>query len=187
MWIYKIVNCVNNKVYIGQTIVSIQRRFSRHINDSINNIIDTHLARAIRKYGKDSFSIEIVEEVSSQSELTKREQYWIKFFDSINSGYNETDATSKCGGNTYLSKTTQELDSIRKKLSLSKLGGKNPHSRSVKLTNTETLEVMIFSSQRECANYLGLVDHSPISRRCRGEIKKPLLDKYKVQYYNNKQ
>lgn len=183
MCIYKITNCINNKVYIGQTVVSIKRRFNRHINDAINNIIDTHLARAIRKYGKDSFKIEVIEEVSDKDDLTKREQYWIKYFNSIELGYNETDAAFKCGGNTYLSKTPQELKAIREKLSLSKLGGKNPQSKSVKLINIETLEVRVFSSQRECATYLGLVDHSPISRRCRGEIKKLLLGKYKVLYY----
>ena len=38
MWIYKITNIQNNKVYIGQTIRPIQDRFNRHINDAINNI-----------------------------------------------------------------------------------------------------------------------------------------------------
>ena len=58
MWIYKIINIQNNKVYIGQTIRSIEQRFNRHLNDALNNVLDTHLARAIRKYGKDSFIIE---------------------------------------------------------------------------------------------------------------------------------
>ena len=54
MWIYKITNIQNNKVYIGQTIRPIQDRFHRHINDALNNILDTHFARAIRKYGEES-------------------------------------------------------------------------------------------------------------------------------------
>ena len=58
MWIYKIINIQNNKVYIGQTIRPIEQRFNRHLNDALNNVLDTHLARAIRKYGKDSFIIE---------------------------------------------------------------------------------------------------------------------------------
>ena len=43
MWIYKITNIQNNKVYIGQTIRPVQDRFNRHINDALHNIIDTHL------------------------------------------------------------------------------------------------------------------------------------------------
>lgn len=58
MWIYKIINIQNNKVYIGQTIRPIEQRFNRHLSDALNNVLDIHLARAIRKYGKDSFIIE---------------------------------------------------------------------------------------------------------------------------------
>lgn len=61
MWIYKITNIQNNKVYIGQTIRPIEQRFHRHLNDVLNNIIDTHFARAIRKYGKDNFIIEQID------------------------------------------------------------------------------------------------------------------------------
>ena len=43
MWIYKITNIQNNKVYIGQTIRPIEQRFHRHLNDALNNILDTHL------------------------------------------------------------------------------------------------------------------------------------------------
>ena len=37
MWIYKITNIQNNKVYIGQTIRPIKDRFNRHINDAMNS------------------------------------------------------------------------------------------------------------------------------------------------------
>ena len=77
MWIYKINNIQNNKVYIGQTIRPVQDRFNRHMNDALNNILDTHFARAIRKYGKDNFTIEIIDEATSQDELNKKERYWI--------------------------------------------------------------------------------------------------------------
>ena len=50
-YIYKITNIENNKVYIGQA-KNIKRRFARHINDAVNNKLDTHFCRAIRKYGK---------------------------------------------------------------------------------------------------------------------------------------
>ena len=55
MFIYKITNTQNNKVYIGQTIRPVEERWRRHKTDALNNVLDTHFARAIRKYGKDSF------------------------------------------------------------------------------------------------------------------------------------
>lgn len=36
-YIYKIINDVNNKIYIGQTINSIEYRFKNHIKESIAN------------------------------------------------------------------------------------------------------------------------------------------------------
>ena len=50
MYIYKITNKINNKIYIGQTIRPVEDRWKRHINDALNNILDTHFARAIRYY-----------------------------------------------------------------------------------------------------------------------------------------
>ena len=144
MYIYKITNKVNGKVYIGQSIRPIEQRFQRHINDAVNNILDTHFARAIRKYGKENFYIELVETCDNQTELNLREQYWIRKYDSINNGYNETDATSKCGGNTYMSKTESEMKEISEKISKTKLGSKNPHSRSVKVFNIVTNEEKVF-------------------------------------------
>ena len=113
MWIYKITNVQNNKVYIGQTIRPVEQRFHRHINDALNNILDTHFARAIRKYGKESFIIEVIDTANSQEELNQKEQYWIRFYNSVNEGYNETDAISKCGGNTYRSKTDEEMNIMK--------------------------------------------------------------------------
>lgn len=61
MFVYKIINKENGKVYIGQTIRPIEQRFKRHINDAINNIIDTHFARAIRLYGEGCFMLELID------------------------------------------------------------------------------------------------------------------------------
>lgn len=184
MWIYKITNIQNNKVYIGQTIRPIKDRFHRHVNDALNNNLDTHFARAIRKYGKDSFIIEIIDEAINQTELNQKEQYWIQYYNSIQDGYNETDAISKCGGNTYKSKTLEEMSAIKEKLRVSKIGGKNPNARKVKMVDLVNNIEKIFNSQQECANYLNLSSHMPVSRRCRGETKSPLNNQYQFEYYD---
>ena len=87
MYIYKITNQINDKIYVGQTIRPIQQRFTRHINDAVNNVIDTHFARAIRKYGPENFVIELIDVAETQSELNEKEQLWIHKLNATNSQY----------------------------------------------------------------------------------------------------
>lgn len=185
MYIYKISNTINNKVYIGQTIKPIDQRFHRHILDATNNILDTHLARAIRKYGAENFYIEKIDTAKSQEELTQKEHYWINYYDSVSTGYNETDSMLKCGGNTYLSKTEEEMKIIKAKISNSKLGGKNPQSRGVKCRNIFTQEEHFFDSLSEAQIFVGANNHVAISKRCRGMVKKPFDNQWEFAYIEN--
>lgn len=185
MWIYKITNIQNNKVYIGQTIRPIDQRFNRHLNDAINNILDTHFARAIRKYGKDSFIIEEIDTAQTKDELNKKEQYWIKFYNSVEEGYNETDAISKCGGNTYRSKTEEEMNIIKEKIRQTKIGSKNSMARKVKRTNIITNEIDIFDTVVSCAKACGIKNgKTSISTRLNGQIKSPYKNTWIFEYYN---
>lgn len=183
MWIYKITNIQNNKVYIGQSIRPIEQRFKRHINDAINNKLDTHFARAIRKYGKDSFRIETIDTAQTQEELNQKEQYWIQQYDSVNNGYNETDAISKCGGNTYKSKTNEEMSKIKEKIRQTKLGAKNPMARKVKRINIITNEEEIFDTVIACAQACGIKNgKTSITTRLNGEIKSPFKKTWIFEY-----
>ena len=183
MWIYKITNIQNNKVYIGQTIRPIEQRFKRHLNDALHNILDTHLARAIRKYGKDSFIIEEIDTAETQDELNKKEQYWIRYYNSVEDGYNETDAISKCGGNTYQSKTEEEMEVIKDKIRQTKLGAKNPMARKIKRTNILTNEVDFFDTVISCAQACGIKNgKTSISTRLNGQITSPYKKTWIFEY-----
>jgi group I intron endonuclease len=185
MWIYKITNIQNQKVYIGQTIRPIEQRFHRHINDAMNNILDTHFARAIRKYGKDNFIIEEIDNAKTQNELNEKEQYWIQYYNSVNNGYNETDAINKCGGNTYLSKTEEEMEVIKDKIRQTKIGAKNPMAQKVKRINIQTNEVDIFDTVISCAKACGINNgKTSISTRLNGQIKSPYKNTWIFEYYN---
>ena len=185
MWIYKITNIQNNKVYIGQTIRPIQDRFNRHINDAINNIIDTHFAKAIRKYGKENFIIEEIDTATTQEELTEKEKYWIQYYNAVNEGYNETDATNKCGGNTYQSKSQEEMNIIKDKIRQTKIGNKNPMARKIKKINIETGEEEIFDTIISCAKSCGINGgKTSITNRLNGKIKSPYKKKWLFEYYN---
>lgn len=86
-YIYKISNSINDKLYIGKTCTTLSNRWSHHISDYTK--YDWHLYRAMRKYGIENFSIELVEECED-NKLNEQEQYWINYYNSYNNGYNMT-------------------------------------------------------------------------------------------------
>lgn len=185
MIVYKITNLINGKVYIGQTVKTLEKRFQRHKYDALNNIIDTHFARALRYYGVDNFKAEIIDTAETQEELTQKEQYWIRYYNSVQEGYNETDATYKSGGNTYKNKTEEELTIIREKLRVSKLGGNNPKATKVKCKNINTNEEYHFGSQSEMQEFFNEGNHQFISKRCNHAIKKLFRDEWLIAYEND--
>ena len=86
-YIYKISNSINDKLYIGKTCTTLSNRWSHYISDYTK--YDWHLYRAMRKYGIENFSIELVEECED-NKLNEQEQYWINYYNSYNNGYNMT-------------------------------------------------------------------------------------------------
>lgn len=186
IYIYKITNIKNNKVYIGQSIRPINQRFHRHINDAMNGVIDTHLARAIKKYGKDSFTIEQIDTAKTQEELTLKEQEWIRCYNSTNSqyGYNETDAIYKSGGNTYKNKSLNEMLQISKKISNSKKGVLNPNAHSVKCYSVSTDVELYFDTLKECQEYFGEETHRFITTRVTAQTHSLYKGEWKIAYTN---
>lgn len=84
MLIYKITNKINGKVYIGQTIRSLKKRFNEHCNNKKSTI-----SKAIQKYGKENFTIEEIDGANNQSELNYKEWLLIYKFNSLTpNGYN---------------------------------------------------------------------------------------------------
>ena len=84
--IYKITNISNNKIYIGKTIYSLNHRWQQHLNIAFNKNRPSYnykLYKAIRKYGKDNFIIETLEDIDN-SLLNEKEIYWIKYYNSNN-------------------------------------------------------------------------------------------------------
>jgi len=82
--IYRIKNKINGKSYIGQS-KSVQRRWREHIRGTEDSVI----SKAIRKYGEDNFTFEIIE-ICSVEDLDSREIYYIKKYETYKKGYNMT-------------------------------------------------------------------------------------------------
>lgn len=85
--IYKIINNINGKVYVGSAI-NISDRFLDHKQMlKRNKHHSTKLQNSVNKHGVENFTFEIIEECSKEL-LIEREQYWIDTLDSYKSGYN---------------------------------------------------------------------------------------------------
>ena len=75
--VYKITNTKTNKVYIGSS-VNIGSRWSDHkYSLRRNKHYSTHLQESWNKYGEDSFTFEVIEEVQNADDLRIREQHYI--------------------------------------------------------------------------------------------------------------
>lgn len=88
--IYKITNNINDKVYVGKTILSLEERFNQHIKDSVKERCEKRpLYSAMNKYGYNHFSISLIEECPVE-ESNQKEIYWIEHFHGYSQGYNAT-------------------------------------------------------------------------------------------------
>ncbi len=90
--IYKIVNKINGKIYVGQA-GNIKERWKGHEYKAFNKKekgYSSAIHAAFRKYGIQNFSFEVIEECLPE-ELDIREAYWIKELDTkAPRGYNLT-------------------------------------------------------------------------------------------------
>lgn len=115
--IYKIINRINQKIYIGSSC-DLYRRCRKHACDlKRNKHSNSHLQSSYNKHGRESFQFIIIELVNNQEMLLEREQYWIDYSDCCQAhiGYNQ----APIAGNTLGFKHSEES---RRKNSLSKRG-----------------------------------------------------------------
>lgn len=127
--IYKITNKINNKSYIGLTTQEVQKRWEQHCFAAFNKEhpdYNVPFKKAIRKYGKDNFTIEIIDEASNLKDLKRLEQYWISYYNTYVGwencqGYNATiggDAPTSptkkiCKVNIITGEVEEEFNSIK--------------------------------------------------------------------------
>lgn len=114
--IYKITNTINNKCYIGQTIVGVRKRYQisdkielnygiylyhKKANDRNDPHCNKYLLQELEKYGYKNFKVEenidiVIKENKTKEELRDeldmKEKYWIKHYKSTDPkyGYNKS-------------------------------------------------------------------------------------------------
>ena len=184
MYIYKITNIINNKIYIGQVYnKTIYARFKRHLNGAKKS--NTLLAKAICKYGKENFIIEQIDTANNLDELNKKEKYWIKYYNSTdkNIGYNLT--LSGEGGNTYLNKTEEETNKIKEKLRNANSGRKNGMAKPIKALNIKTNELILFNTLNEALQYFNVKQKGIFTSRCNKKSKYYWNNTWNFAYEND--
>lgn len=86
--VYLITNLVNGKYYVGKTEKTAQQRWADHCARAAGGSA-YKFHRAIRKYGKEAFEIQILVEACEPA-LDSLEQLWIAVLSAICCGYNMT-------------------------------------------------------------------------------------------------
>lgn len=129
--IYKITNIVTGKVYVGKTTTTAKDRFRDHcVNARRGN--GAYLYKSIRKYGKESFVIEVIDHGVNEAELDRKEIEWIAKLQSTDSrfGYN---CTVGGDGRKHSESSRARLKGVRtmsaaarEKLRIANLGRKMP-------------------------------------------------------------
>lgn len=142
--VYKITNLINHKIYIGITKRNPKIRFNEHFSNK-----KELLYKAKEKYGKDNFSLEIIEKNIPEEDIDKKERYYIKLYNSlVPNGYNLS-----IGGISNKSISNEGKQKLRK----CNLGINNPKCHKyILMINKDTNEILNkFGSTREAARFLG--------------------------------
>lgn len=128
MLVYLITNIHNGKQYVGCTRSTIEDRWFGHQCDAKYGV-KRALAKAIRKYGVDSFSKKLLEECASEEQMFEREKFWISKLNTQVLGYNQTEGGDNPPSTKGMRLGPRPLD-IRQKISVGNMGKpKSPEAR----------------------------------------------------------
>lgn len=161
-YIYKIYNDINNKIYVGKTLSSIEKRFQVHIQDSKKEYCKNRpLYKAFNKYGIEHFHIELLEECS-EKEVNQKEKNWIEKLGSFKYGYN---ATKGGDGKHYA-----DYDLIfslwkegKNNFQIQQILGYDSHTIKVALENNNiSKEERIKRGQESCYHNIAMLDKNTL-------------------------
>lgn len=135
--IYKITNITNNKAYVGLTVRSIEQRWKGHVS-SARQGSPYRFHSAIRKYGIDSWKLEVLFEHENHTICREKEDFFIQHYELNDSkkGYNAK--PGGCGGWIV---PKEKYNDWKRKISITNQGLNN--GNSTKYTNEELVEIGI--------------------------------------------
>jgi predicted DNA-binding protein YlxM (UPF0122 family) len=177
--IYIITNNINSKVYIGQTIQTLENRWKAHCrNKCSRNEMNMHIKRAILKYGKQNFSITELERCKV-TELDEKEIYYIKLYNSYIEGYNSTK-----GGKSGTKELKLDIEQQQDCIELYKLGFSLREVAKEFNVDKATIKHLIELSNtplRTTRTYkLSQKDREKILEDCKVLSRKEVMDKWDI-------
>lgn len=113
--VYIITNLINNKKYVGITTQTIEKRFKQHIYARGGELFP--ISRAIKKYGKQHFTIKLIEELHNigEEELLSKESFYINKYSTLVDGGRGYNLMESDGKHLIFSQTTKKKMSNSKK------------------------------------------------------------------------
>jgi|ERR1019366_1306374 group I intron endonuclease len=134
MIVYLITNLVNGKFYVGRTRLTLAKRWGQHVRDAAAGH-EQLLQRAIRKYGQQSFSMSILGERETLSEICALEMEKIAELKTLDHsvGYNMTpggDGGTGLYGPDHPMFGKRHTAETRLKMRLARLGKPHPHHKN---------------------------------------------------------
>lgn len=122
MIIYKAINKINNKGYIGRTIKSLEYRKTAHIKSALRGS-KVYFHSALRKYGIDNFEWSIIDVAINEEELNKKEIEYIKLnnFNNSKKGYNLSAGGKGISGYKLSKETKRKISEAHKGKKLSEV------------------------------------------------------------------
>jgi group I intron endonuclease len=118
--VYKIINLINNKIYIGSS-TNEKGGFKDRINTHIrllnrNTHPNKHLQSAWNKYGEDNFEFKVIEVVKGKEKIIEREQYYIDSCGVIDNkiGYNKSPIANSQLGFKHSNETKKKMSDSAK-------------------------------------------------------------------------
>ena len=166
--IYRIYNLQNGKSYIGQT-TTFDVRIAAHFRGTDNSLV----CRAIEKYGKENFKVEILEDNIPENLLSKLEILHIRFFNcKAPNGYNLTDGGEGMRGFVPSSETLRKMSEASKRRPIWNKGKKLSSETRQRMSESRTdkpcpPETRRKISEAQIGKYV-----SPESRRKMSEAQK---------------
>ena len=115
--IYKITNIKDGKSYIGQAVKLLGRYWKHASTLRLQKHRNPHLQAAVNLHGIDNFTFEVLEVLPlDKALLTKREQYWINYYNTCNNkfGYNMASASDGHLGMKRSEETKKKLSLKRR-------------------------------------------------------------------------
>lgn len=156
MYIYKITNLINNKIYIGQTTQKRPTdRWHQHKSEVKRNKKSKQVIhKAMLKYGIENFLFEIIDTAINYEELDNKEMMWITKLKSTNKlfGYNIEVGGSKRISNENKEKYSKLRSEITRKYYSNKENReKLSRSQKERFKNNKELSKNISERQKKAA------------------------------------